>query len=63
MIKCKRLTFLLFITFYFSDKILLNQAFLTKSIDFLLCMSIIISEEREISKWAYPRNERNERKY
>ena len=51
MIKCKRLTFLPFITFYYSDKMLLNQAFLTKSIDFLLYMSIIISEEREISKW------------
>lgn len=50
MIKCKRLTFLPFITFYYSDKMLLNQAFLTKSIDFLLYMSIIISEEREINK-------------
>lgn len=29
---------------------LLNQALLTKSIDFLLYMSIIISEEREITK-------------
>lgn len=50
MIKCKRLTFLLFIIFYYSDKSFLNQAFLTKSIDLLLYLSIIISEEREINK-------------
>lgn len=50
MIKCKRLTFLLFIIFYYSDKSFLNQVFLTKSIDYLLYMSIIISEEREITK-------------
>lgn len=50
MIKCKRLTFLLFIIFYYSDKSFLNQLFLTKSIDYLLYMSIIINEEREINK-------------
>lgn len=50
MIKCKRLTFLLFITFYYSYNSFLNQVFLTKSIDYLLYMSIIISEEREINK-------------
>lgn len=50
MIKCKRLTFLPFITFYYSYNYFLNQVFLTKSIDYLLYMSIIISEEREINK-------------
>ena len=39
-----------FLTFYYSDNFFLNQAFLTKSIDLLLYMSIIISEEREITK-------------
>ena len=39
-----------FLTFYYSDNFFLNQAFLTKSIDLLLYMSIIISEEREITQ-------------
>ena len=48
--KCKTLTFLPFIIFYYSDNSFLNQVFLTKSIDLLIYMSIIISEEREINK-------------
>lgn len=42
-------TYHLFSHFYYSDNFFLNQAFLTKSIDLLLYMSIIISEEREIT--------------
>ena len=53
MIKCKSLTFLplssfiIVIKFYFS---ILFAKFITLCIDFLLYMSIIVSEEREISK-------------
>lgn len=39
-----------FLTFYYSDNFFLNQAFLTKSVELLQYMSIIISEEREITQ-------------
>lgn len=43
-------TYHLFSHFYYSDNFFLNQVLLTKSIDLLLYMSIIISEEREITQ-------------
>lgn len=40
----------IFYHFYYSDNFFVNQVFLQKSVDSLLYMSIIISEERKITK-------------